>query len=123
MKNHKHHGQKDQAQHHPNGSLPDAVTKGASAYGHNFALMQSEGLRFAQQRLEENLHVVQEIGKCRSLPDLFAVQQRWFTDMTKAYSEEWQRYGEMINDMMRDAGSAALDSSQPSNGQATKSPE
>lgn len=123
MKNQKHHGQKDQARHHSNAAMPDAIAKGASAYGHNFALMQSEGLRFAQQRLEENLHVVQEIGKCRSLPDLFAIQQRWFTDMTKAYSEEWQRYGEMINDMMREAGSTAREDSPPSGDQATKSSE
>lgn len=107
MKHHRSHGHDEPvgafgAQ--VNGAMAEAFSKGASIYGRGFATLQKEGLRFAQQRLEENMKAAEALGACKSLPDLFAVQQRWFADMTRAYSEEWQRYGELMSEVMHEVG-------------------
>ena len=83
-------------------SFADALGKGASMFGRSFATMQKESMRFMTQRIEDNMKAVETFGACRSLPDLFAAQQRWFADMTRAYSEEWQRYSEMMTEMARE---------------------
>lgn len=90
-----------------NNPMTEALSKGASMYGRSFAALQKEGLRFAQQRLEDNMKAVEAFGACKSLPDLFAVQQRWFAEMTRAYGEEWQRYGELMSEAMQDASDEA----------------
>jgi hypothetical protein len=90
-----------------NSAVTEALSKGASMYGRSFAAVQKEGLRFAQQRLEDNRKAVEAFGACKSLPDLFAVQQRWFAEMTRAYSEEWQRYGELMSEAMHEASDEA----------------
>lgn len=80
--------------------MTDAFAKNASMFGRGFATMQKESLRFAQQRLEDNMKAIEEFGACKGWPDILAAQQRWFTGMTRAYSEEWQRCGELMNDML-----------------------
>lgn len=111
MKHHKAHGHEDPF---PaafgvtlNNPMTEALSKGASMYGRSFSALQKEGLRFAQQRLEDNMKAVEAFGACKSLPDLFAVQQRWFAEMTRAYSEEWQRYGELMSEAMQEASDEA----------------
>ncbi len=89
--------------------MTEAFGKGASIFGRGFATLQKEGLRFFNQRLEDNVKAAEEFGSCRSLPDLFAAQQKWFAGMTRAYAEEWQRYGELMSDMMRDASDEATE--------------
>jgi hypothetical protein len=84
----------------------EAFGKGASMFGRSFATMQKEGLRFFNERLEDNMKAVEEFGSCKSLPDLFAAQQKWFAGATRAYAEEWQRCSEMMTDMMRDTTEA-----------------
>ena len=90
-----------------NASFAEAMGKGASLLGRSFATLQKEGLRFMNQRLEENLKAVESFGACRSLPDLFAAQQRWFADMTRAYTTEWQRYGELMSEMASEEAASA----------------
>lgn len=82
--------------------MTDTFAKNASMFGRGFATMQKESLRFAQQRLEDNMKAIEEFGTCKSWPDILAAQQRWFTGMTRAYSEEWQRCGELMNDMLHE---------------------
>ena len=83
-------------------SLTEALGKGASLFGRGFATMQKESMRFANQRLEENMKAFEELGACRSLPDVFAAQQRWFAEMTRAYTAEWKRYSEMMSEVARE---------------------
>ena len=104
----KHHrpSQFDESAHFPaNFAAPmaEALGRGASVFGRSFATMQKESLRFFNQRVEDNAKAVEEFGACKSLPDLFAAQQKWFADATRAYIEEWQRCSELMSDMMRDA--------------------
>lgn len=118
MKHHKPHGHEDAFPAVFGATLTnpmtEALSKGASMYGRSFATLQKEGLRFAQQRLEDNMKAVEAFGACKSLPDLFAVQQRWFAEMTRAYSEEWQRCGELMSEAMQEASDEARSAlSQP----------
>jgi hypothetical protein len=82
--------------------MTEAFGRGASMFGRSFATLQKEGMRFFNQRLEDNVKAVEEFGSCKSLPDLFAAQQRWFADATRAYLKEWQRCGELMSDMARE---------------------
>jgi hypothetical protein len=86
----------------------EAFGKGASMFGRSFATMQKEGLRFFNARLEENIKAVEDFGSCKSLPDLFAAQQKWFANVTRAYAEEWQRCGELMTDIMRETTEEAV---------------
>lgn len=79
-----------------------AFGRGAFAFGRSFATLQQEGLRFLNQRLEENVKAAEEFGSCKSLPDLFALQQKWFADTTRAYVEEWQRCSDLMSGAMQD---------------------
>jgi hypothetical protein len=87
--------------------MAEAFGRGASVFGRSFATLQKEGVRFLNQRLEDNVKAAEEFGSCKSLPDLFAAQQKWFADATRAYLEEWQRCSELMSDMMRDAGESS----------------
>jgi len=84
--------------------MTEAFGRGASMFGRSFTTLQKEGMRFFNQRLEDNVKAAEEFGSCKSLPDLFAAQQKWFADTTRAYLEEWQRCGELMSDMMREGG-------------------
>jgi hypothetical protein len=84
--------------------IAGALGRGASMFGRSFATLQKEGMRFFNQRLEDNVKAVEAFGSCKSLPDLFAVQQKWFADTTRAYLEEWQRCSELMSDMARETG-------------------
>lgn len=87
--------------------MTEAFGKGASVFGRSFATLQNEGLRFFNQRLEDNVKAAEAFGACKSLPDLFAAQQKWFAGMTRAYLEEWQRCSELMSDMARDTDEEA----------------
>ena len=82
--------------------MAEVFGKGASVFGRNFQTLQKEGMRFLNQRLEDNVKAAETFGTCKSLPELLAAQQNWFAGMTRAYVEEWQRYGELMSGMMRD---------------------
>lgn len=104
MKLHKHHQfQEDSAIASPFAApMTEAFGHGASVLGRSFTTFQKEGLRFFNERLEHNVKAAEEFGACKSLPDLFAAQQKWFAVMTRAYLEEWQRCGALMTDMTRD---------------------
>jgi uncharacterized protein HemX len=82
--------------------VAEAFGKGATMFGRSFTTMQKESVRFVNQRLEDNMKAVETFASCKNLPDLFAAQQKWFADMTRAYTAEWQRYGEMMTEMARE---------------------
>lgn len=86
--------------------MTEMFGKGASIFGRSFATLQKEGLRFFNERLEDNVKAAEAFGACKTLPDLFAAQQKWFEGTTRAYMQEWRRCGELMSDMVRDAGDA-----------------
>lgn len=107
MKQHKTNSQQDEIQpSNPFGpafsvSIADAVGKGASIFGRGFASMQQESLRFLNQRFEDNIKTAGEIGNCKTLPDLLALQQKWLAGMSRAYTDEWHRYNVLMADLVR----------------------
>jgi hypothetical protein len=74
----------------------DALERSASVFGKGMRTFQEEGLKFWNRRIEDNAKAVRQFAACKSLPDVFAAQQKWFADMTRAYSEEWARYSELM---------------------------
>ena len=79
-----------------NGPVVEAMERHASLAGNNLRTLQEESLKFMTRRFEENTKTAQELGACKSWPEVFAVQQRWFADMTRAYGEEWMRCSELM---------------------------
>jgi len=90
-----------------NGVMADAMERSVSIFGRSVQAFQQEGMRFLTRRIEHNAKAVQELGSCKSLPDLLVAQQRWFADMTRAYSEEWARYGDIVTEAMHESEKAA----------------
>jgi len=84
-----------------NGAMTGAIEKSATALGQNMRSLQDEGVRFVTRRVEDNLRAAEQFGKSKSLPELFAAQQKWFADMTRAYSEEWAKCGELLSEAMQ----------------------
>ncbi len=86
-----------------NGPMGGALEKSASIFGKGVHTLQQESIKFMTRRFEDNMKAAEQFGACRSLPDFFAAQQKWFADMTRAYSEEWARYSELMTDALHDA--------------------
>ncbi|MEQ1865522.1 MAG: phasin family protein [Micropepsaceae bacterium] len=82
--------------------MAQAMGRGASVFGRSVSTFQQEGMRFMTRRLEQNVKAVEEFGACKSLPDLLSAQQRWFAEMTRAYSEELAKCGELMTEMLHD---------------------
>jgi len=81
---------------------PATLEKSASVFGKGVRTFQEEGMRFFNRRMEDNAKTMRAFAACRTLPDVFAAQQKWFADMTRTYSEEWTRYGELVNGLVED---------------------
>jgi len=85
------------------GPMAGAVGRGASMLGRSVGTLQQESLRFMTRRFEQNIKAVEQFGACKSLPDLFAAQQKWLAETTRAYSEEWARCGELMTEMLHES--------------------
>jgi hypothetical protein len=83
-----------------NGPAADAVEKSAAMIGKSVKTFQQESMRFFTQRLEDNAKAAKEFAACANLTDVMSLQQKWFADMTRAYSDEWVRYGELMMDVL-----------------------
>ena len=96
--------------------LADAFGRGASMVSRSIAVMQRESMRFMNRRMEENMKVAGEMGACRNLPDMLALQQKWIAGMTRAYADEWQRYNEIMAEIVsgdaEETGPAAANGSR-----------
>ena len=94
-------------------SLSDAFVtafeRGAAVLGENMRMYQDETVRFMTERLEHDTATLEQLGKSRSVLDLFAIQQQWLNATTRAYNEEWMRLGKLTGDAARRNGSALSD--------------
>lgn len=68
-----------------------------AAIAQNRALMESAGFlrdesfRFFNLRLERARHAMAQLGECRDLPGLMAVQQEWMGDLVRDCADQGQR--------------------------------
>jgi hypothetical protein len=84
------------------GFTPDAMERSADG----MRALQEENVKFLTKRFESNVEAAKRLSTCRSLPEVFAAQQKWFADMAQAYSEEWVRCtGLMTATLQEDAKS------------------
>jgi len=84
-----------------NGSMAEAMERSASVFGKGMRTLQQESVKFMSRRFEDNVEAAKRFSACRSLPDVFAAQQKWFADMTHAYSKEWVRCSELMTDALQ----------------------
>lgn len=82
-----------------NGPAADAMEKSAAMFGKSMKVFQQEGMRFLTQRLEDNAKAAKEFAACANLSDVLSLQQKWFAGLSRAYGEEWVRYGELMIDI------------------------
>ncbi len=54
--------------------------------GKNMRVYQDETVRFVTERLEHDTATLEQLGKSRSVLDLFAIQQRWLCAETRRSS-------------------------------------
>jgi len=76
-----------------------AFERGAQALGENMRLYQDETVRFVAERLEHDTQMLEQLGKSRSMFDLFQIQQRWLSAATRAYSDEFMRLSKLTGDV------------------------
>lgn len=90
-----------------NGSAAGAIEKSAAFFGKSMRALQQESIRFMTRRIEDNLKAAEQFGACRNVPDFLAAQQKWFADMTHAYSQEWARCSEIMAEAAHEDGGQA----------------
>ena len=85
-----------------NDSAAGAIEKSTAFFGKSVRALQQESIRFMTRRIEDNLKAAEQFGACRNVPDFLAAQQKWFADMTHAYSQEWARCSEIMAEAAHD---------------------
>jgi hypothetical protein len=89
-------------------SLSDAFVtafeRGAQVWGENLRMYQDETVRFVTERLEQDTHMLEQLGKSRSMFDLLSIQQKWLSAATRAYSEEFMRLSKLTGAATQRAG-------------------
>ena len=92
-----------------NGAMAEVFERSTAAFGSfgkNMHTFQQESARFVGKRAEENSNAMKRFASCKTLPDVFAAQQQWFSDLTRACNDEWLRFGEVMGEMVEDSISA-----------------
>lgn len=81
-----------------NGSLPELVSDYGQQVSKQLYQWQQEASRFMQERLGEDLQTAQEAARCKTLPELLAVQQGWASKATADYFDEMQRVQKLFSE-------------------------
>ncbi|SMF55529.1 Phasin protein [Tistlia consotensis] len=66
----------------------DAVLRGSEDCARTCLAWQQELLRFTTSRLQADAELPLSLARCRDVPDLVALQQRWFTTALQDYASE-----------------------------------
>ncbi|MCE9523128.1 MAG: phasin family protein [Alphaproteobacteria bacterium] len=103
-----------------NAPVVEAMGHGAAVLGRSATTLQQEGMRFITRRVEQNMKAVEQFGACKTLPELFAAQQYWLADMTRAYSEEWARCGELMTELLHERKEEAGNGDGPKQNEPTR---
>ena len=93
--------------------LADAWSQQASrsgeTYGRLYAAMREEVTDFVQRRVDANTATMREWSECRSINDVFALQQRW----VQAAVEQYVDQGNRIMETCRLAAADLAEAAQP----------
>jgi hypothetical protein len=107
-----------------------------AAIAQNRALMESAGFlrdesfRFFNLRLERARHAMAQLGECRDLPGLMAVQQEWVGDLVRDCADQgqrtqrlWRQGAERLQGEMAHQAEAGRETAQAAMDQATGASE
>lgn len=79
--------------------LSESMKRTQSAFEDGFKTLSDETLQFVRERLDHCSEAIENCRACKDVPSLLAVQQKWFTDMTRDYYEESVRMGDLMRKM------------------------
>ena len=67
------------------------ASRSGETYGRFFAAMRDEMTDFVQRRVDANVATMREWSECRSINDVFALQQRWVQSAVAQYVDQGNR--------------------------------
>jgi hypothetical protein len=82
-----------------NGAVTEALERNASLFSKSVRTFQDEAQRFVTRRLEDNVKAMETFCDCKTFSDLVIAQQRWFSDMVRAYYDEGVRFSELLGEL------------------------
>ena len=85
------------------------ASRSGETYGRLFAAMRDEMTEFVQRRIDANTTTIREWSECRSINDLFALQQRWVQSAVEQYVDQ----GNRILETCRLAATDIIEAAQP----------
>ncbi|HKP26550.1 MAG TPA: phasin family protein [Dongiaceae bacterium] len=83
------------------------ASRSGETYGRLFAAMRDEVTDFVQRRVDANMTTVREWSECRSVNDVFALQQRWVQSAVEQYVDQGNRILETCRLAAADLAEAA----------------
>ncbi len=91
-----------------NGPFGDALERSRTAFEKTMKSLQDESLQFVKTRMDHTTKLIEESRHCDNMFELFAVQQKWMTNLARDYYEEGIRFGHVMQDWVRDAAQFKL---------------
>ena len=85
------------------------ASRSGETYGRLFAAMRDEMTDFVQRRVDANVATMREWSECRSINDVFALQQRWVQSAVEQYVDQ----GNRVLETCRLAATDLADAAQP----------
>jgi hypothetical protein len=85
------------------------ASRSGETYGRLFAAMRDEMTDFVQRRIDANAATIRDWSECRSINDLFALQQRWVQSAVEQYVDQ----GNRILETCRLAATDIIEAAQP----------
>ena len=67
------------------------ASRSGETYGRLFAAMRDEYTGFVQRRVDANMTILRDWSECRSINDMFALQQRWVQSAVEQYVDQGNR--------------------------------
>lgn len=83
------------------------ASRSGETYGRLFAAMREEITDFMQRRVDANMVTMREWSECRSINDVFALQQRWMQSAVGQYVDQGNRIIETCRLAAADLAEAA----------------
>ena len=89
-----------QAMSNFNHAFAEAMDRNRAFFMGFAGLMRDESARFVALRLDRTRQAMEQLGECKGLPGLLAVQQAWMTAMIEDLNAQGLRYSELFSEGM-----------------------
>ena len=86
----------------PGDGWSESIERSRDLIVNGLKTLQEETIRFVDQRLERDGEAMRDYRRCRNLPDILAVQQKWLTGVGLDWFEGGVRMGQLMQGMVSD---------------------